>query len=1667
MKRLTFILLTTSLLAAATARSQTVDESWHQWRGPENSGVSQTATPPLEWSETKNVGWKIALEGQGTSSPIVWGDKVFVTASINTGEVDASLPKPEDQPERVFGIKFPNTSHQMIVLCLDRASGKTLWRDIATTVVPHEGHHKDASFASASPYCDGKRVYCWFGSAGMFAYDLHGKKLWQRDLGKAKVGASLGEGCSPVVHDGKIILVRDHADQSSIEVLNAEDGSTLWKEDRDEGNAWATPAIVEHDGVTQVITSASNKIRSYDLASGEVIWECAGLTSNCTPCPIVDGDTVYCMSGYQGHALLAVPITGKGDVSASVRWKAERGTPYVPSPILFDGRLYFTQSNQGILTSLNASDGSEAIARTRIEDLGDIYASPVGADGRIYFVGRKGTTVVIESGSEFKVLATNQLDDNFHASPALAGKQIFLRGKRFLYCLEEGGKAGGGKVTSSAAPIPKVPASTPVDPKKALGDRLRQMVEAGTITGEESIELYVAAFPEEKENVKQWLAGLKADAELREILQTIAKRAIPKDYEGGEKHQPFVDLWFASAPPEKANEVGRLWKEQGRLFPDMENRGESFIRILDYVRTNGGKPAPAQPKHGNPHIKKKQKAEIRRQAGTVTPGVTGAVAGSVESQDDKAMGGVMVSAFDDKNRQSISVFTQSDGSFQIDGLHQADYRIRARLPGQRDHWVEDVKLGDEKIAVTMEPAQGRELEEQRPASDAFAQLKFDSPRDRLNFKMMCSYCHQIGTPGFQSPEKPVDWETMINRMDGFGGLYPHIKKTIVKRIIDTYKGDAVKSWPEYVPPPAPTGMVAQAKITAWEMDEQYEGSFHDLEVGDDGLAYVVHIGKQYTATLDPKTGERIFYRLPPGSQGPHSIEPDNDGDMWLTLCVSGEMAKFDLETKEYTILSSAEAPAERGSWPHTLRVDPEDPEGYVWYTDAGRNSVFRLHPKTLERKEYHLLDSNQVKAGGKGESRGITPYGLDYSPVDGTIWYSKLNGNRIGRIDPKAPDGAITEWNPPFRGPRRLHVAPDGNVWVPGFGSGVFGKFDPKTEEWTTYPLPDYLNQIPYALNVAPDGMVWICGTGNDTLYRFNPETEYLVEFPLPYRVSYTREIEFDKGGNVWTSTSGPPRHMENVCGTVIRLEIPADAEETGGMKLTPIQLSSAEQGILTESQRQKQRQRQVTQLGALFAKIEARKIPEDYDGKTHQQYVERVMATLPEQQRARVGQLFQQRRQSGAKMENPGHTFIRILDYVAMGGKATEMPAEPGPGTAPSSTTMEEKTGVHRLENASRSAFDAFVYVNRIPDRPRDEETAHQFAGRIHGRLANQEGRVLLKLPPGMDRAAFDGFKTFLGSEGNAKVTNCIACHSPPDFAISSGGTLRNGKWNGADLEAILRSKMARSEEGDAAYAGLKISEADVSNLIAFQKSLTEASDDAFRDLILSAEVVDVTASPDPPNPKPQEGVTTLTGTIRFAGDQPKRRPLPLDEASRKLYGGKPALDESILIGESGGLANVFVYVKSPIRGDFPMPKQPAVIDQQKSVFRPRVQGIRVGQDVVMKNGDPFIHNIRSLSRKNRPFNIAQPTGSPDREKIFEAAEGPITIKCDFHRWMTAHFWVMEHPFFAVTDAEGKFSIPNLPPATYTLAAWHEVFGERELTVTVKNEHALANFLFTVAKQR
>lgn len=427
------------LISTTSVRSQSVDANWHQWRGPRATGVSKTATPPLHWSESKNVQWKVPIEGNGTSTPIIWGNQVFLLTAIDTGVIDASLPKPEDQPERVFGIKHPNTLFQFVVLCLDRTTGKELWRQVATERVPHEGHHGDNDFASASPTTDGQRLYCWFGSAGFYCYDLNGMLLWKRELGKVYMGASLGEGSSPVVHNGKIVIVRDHSQQSSIEVLNAQTGETMWRKDRDEENTWATPRVVEHQGRTQVITTGSNFVRSYDLDRGEVIWQCSGLTGNCIPAPIVENDTVFCMSGYQGYSLLALPLSASGDISNSdaIRWKYERATPYIPSPLLYDGLLVFNQSNQNIVSALDSRSGQIVLDRTRVNGIDNIYASPVGAAGHIYVIGRNGTTVVMKRNRTLDVVATNSLDDRVDASPAVAGKQIFIRGSKSLYCIAE------------------------------------------------------------------------------------------------------------------------------------------------------------------------------------------------------------------------------------------------------------------------------------------------------------------------------------------------------------------------------------------------------------------------------------------------------------------------------------------------------------------------------------------------------------------------------------------------------------------------------------------------------------------------------------------------------------------------------------------------------------------------------------------------------------------------------------------------------------------------------------------------------------------------------------------------------------------------------------------------------------------------------------------------------------------------------------------------------------------------------------------------------------------------------------------------------------------------------------------------------------------------------
>jgi outer membrane protein assembly factor BamB len=412
-------------------------ENWPQWRGPLANGTAPRGDPPLHWDDTANIKWIAALPGRGSATPIVWGDQVFVLTAIDTGR----QAKPEDlpTPDPKFPVKTkpPTTYHQFVVVCYDRANGKERWRRIAAEAVPHEGHHDTHSYAAYSPTADGKYLYALFGSRGVYCYDLTGKLIWKRDLGLLHTRLGWGEGGSPALYGDSLVVNMDQEAGSFFACLDAKTGEVRWRIDRDEVTTWATPLIVEHKGRTQVIVPGTKHVRSYDLKDGKLIWTGGPMTVNCIPSSVAANGVVYVMSGYQGAMAYAISLNATGDVGDKQLWKATRGTPYVPSPLLAGGRLYFTQANEPLLTCLDIKTGKALIDRVRLPELTSLYASPVCAAGRIYITGRDGTTLVLKESDTFELLATNRLDDPIDASPAIVGKQIFLRGAKYLYCIEQ------------------------------------------------------------------------------------------------------------------------------------------------------------------------------------------------------------------------------------------------------------------------------------------------------------------------------------------------------------------------------------------------------------------------------------------------------------------------------------------------------------------------------------------------------------------------------------------------------------------------------------------------------------------------------------------------------------------------------------------------------------------------------------------------------------------------------------------------------------------------------------------------------------------------------------------------------------------------------------------------------------------------------------------------------------------------------------------------------------------------------------------------------------------------------------------------------------------------------------------------------------------------------
>jgi outer membrane protein assembly factor BamB len=421
-----------SLTLVHAAADTTSEKYWPQWRGPYATGVSKTADPPVEWSETKNIRWKVEIPGRGSGTPVIWGDKVFVLSAVPVGVEPAAAHAPlGGSPTRV--------PHKFVIMALDRKTGKVVWEKTAREHTPHEGSHNQwGTYASSSAFTDGERVYAFFDSFGLYAYDMNGKLLWEKDLGDKKMRQEFGEGQTPALHGNRIVVQWDHQGQSFITALDKLTGNELWRTNRQEIDSWGTPLVVERDGGAQVIATAMNKVIGYDLETGKAVWESPGLTMNPIPSAVQEEGILIAMSGFRGNRLRAIRLAdAKGDISASGAeiWSIDHDTPYVPSPLLYSGIVYFLKSNSGILSAYDVKTGRPHYTLQRLDGVPNVFASPVGAQGRVYFPGQEGTTLVIKHGPAFEVLAKNALDDGFEASPALVDSELYLRGRKYLYSI--------------------------------------------------------------------------------------------------------------------------------------------------------------------------------------------------------------------------------------------------------------------------------------------------------------------------------------------------------------------------------------------------------------------------------------------------------------------------------------------------------------------------------------------------------------------------------------------------------------------------------------------------------------------------------------------------------------------------------------------------------------------------------------------------------------------------------------------------------------------------------------------------------------------------------------------------------------------------------------------------------------------------------------------------------------------------------------------------------------------------------------------------------------------------------------------------------------------------------------------------------------------------------
>jgi len=422
--------------------AQTVSAgNWPQWRGPDGSGISTEKNLPSEWSPTKNIKWKTPIDGRSHSSPIVWGKMIFLTTAIEGAEVPGAKAAKHMLGDKEFvhpDSIGANKKHTFKVIAVDRDSGKIVWQQTAWEGTPYDDRHRKSSYAASTPATDGKMVYAFFGTEGLYAYDFKGKLAWKAQIGNI---ATLGMGAatSPILFDNLVIVQadEDNGEASFIVALDKKTGKEVWKASRKGVQvSWSTPLLVKTASRTELIASGTEFVIGYDPATGKELWRHKGVESNAIPSPVANNEMVYLVAGFPAKIAMAIRLGQNGDLTGTpnVPWKYEKGTAYVPSPILYGDYLYLT-TDRGILTALDAKTGEVKYEGGRIPIPATFTASPVAFEGKILMTSEDGDTFIIKAGPKHEIIGTNSVGEAVYASPAIADGRIFIRGEKNLYCI--------------------------------------------------------------------------------------------------------------------------------------------------------------------------------------------------------------------------------------------------------------------------------------------------------------------------------------------------------------------------------------------------------------------------------------------------------------------------------------------------------------------------------------------------------------------------------------------------------------------------------------------------------------------------------------------------------------------------------------------------------------------------------------------------------------------------------------------------------------------------------------------------------------------------------------------------------------------------------------------------------------------------------------------------------------------------------------------------------------------------------------------------------------------------------------------------------------------------------------------------------------------------------